>query len=201
VRTCKWTNWIAYIPLKATRHSKVFRPMYTYYLIQWNYSSTNEILLSLLLCCRNWCFIFVICILRRLVSNTLVFASFNRSVSGHTSGTGTDYTSGTPALTLVIYNLIQPIFAHGSFYIVLIYNLVQLISPHGSLSIIISKFPSVFCYYYMLLISNPNAICLYRWIWLVTLLRKILNLQVLNNTADISWQSGCVLVSCTLQFW
>jgi hypothetical protein len=30
------------------------------------------------------------------------------------------------------------------------------------LSIIISKFPSVFCYYYMLLISNPNAICLYR---------------------------------------
>ena len=52
MRTCKWTNWTAYIPLKTTRHSKVFRPMHTYYLIQWNYSSTNEIWLSLSLYLR-----------------------------------------------------------------------------------------------------------------------------------------------------
>jgi hypothetical protein len=46
--------------------------------------------------------VYVICILRRLVSNTLMFASFNSNVSGHTSGTGTEYTSGTPALILDI---------------------------------------------------------------------------------------------------
>jgi hypothetical protein len=52
--------------------------------------------------CRNSCFIYVICILRILVSTTFKFVSLNCNVTGHTNGTGTDYQSRTPAFTLDI---------------------------------------------------------------------------------------------------
>ena len=54
------------------------------------------------LCCRNLCFIYVICILRRLVSNTLMLVSFSCNLTSHTSGTETDNPSGTRAFTLDI---------------------------------------------------------------------------------------------------
>ena len=39
---------------------------------------------------------------------------------------------------------------------------------------------------YKYIIYNSNAICLYRQIWLVTILRKILNLKV--ATKGFSWK-------------
>jgi hypothetical protein len=47
-------------------------------------------------------FIYVICILRRLVSNTLMLVSLSRNLTSHTSGSGTDNPSGTRAFTLDI---------------------------------------------------------------------------------------------------
>ena len=49
------------------------------------------------LCCRNLCFIYVICILRRLVSNALMLVSISRNLTSHT-----DNPSGTRAFTLDI---------------------------------------------------------------------------------------------------
>ena len=54
------------------------------------------------LCCMHLCFIYVICILRRLVSNTLMLVSLSRNLTSHTIGSGTDNPSGTRAFTLDI---------------------------------------------------------------------------------------------------